>query len=298
MTADTPDLWLARGDTRARISLQGGELCAWSHVGRELLWSGDPAWWPRHSPVLFPVVGQLREGLARVQGRVYAMARHGFARDQNFSLEACSSSHAELALRSDTTTRAVYPFEFELKLTYEAQSDGVDIGSTVVNTGDVPMPFALGLHPGFRWPFEGASANLCRVLFEQAEEPSVPVITPQGHLCADRRQIPLEDSGRCLRLAPELFRDDALCFLQARSRRVRFESAVGSAIELSSENFPHWALWTRPGAPFLSIEAWTGHADPESFRGELAHKPSMTLLSPGASTTSRLHMRYRPGGAR
>ncbi len=316
MTATASEVPLSCGDTRARVALHGAELCGWRHAGRELLWPGDARWWPRRCPVLFPIVGRLCGGETRVGGKAYRMGVHGFASAQPFSVQQRSGERVSLLLESNADTRAAYPFDFRLTVEYRAQPDGVDVALTVQNTGDAEMPFAIGLHPGFRWPFYAPSRAGHSIVFEQREEPWVPVVTADGLLSQELRAVPLDycaptgiagrarndntarnddavrDGDTCrLLLEPALFEREALCFLRARSRSVRFESPEGSAISLRAENFAHWALWSRPGAPFVSIEAWTGYGDAPGFGGELADKPSMTRLAPGASSRHRVELR-------
>lgn len=281
---------LAAAGARARIATEGAEPVGWSVAGRELLWQSDPDVWARTSPVLFPIVGRASGGVIRVDGRTWPMGIHGFAAASRFEVAEQADDSVRLVLRSDERTLAAYPFRFALTVHYTLKAEALSVHFEVINAGDRPMPYALGLHPGFRWPFEGADREGYAVEFEAEEMPSVPVITPQGLFSSDRRPVPLH--GRHLRLTDELMRREALCFLKAHSRAVRFVAPDGSAIRLEVEDFPHFALWSRPPAPFLCIEAWTGHGDPDGFSGELADKPSMRLLAPGAGASHAITMSY------
>lgn len=292
MDATPPLLRLCRGDALAEVALAGGELQRWHDRGHELLWHADPHWWPRCAPVLFPIVGRLRGGRARIDGQVVEMGIHGFAGGQQFSLRAAASDQVTLGLASNDATRRVYPFDFDLGLTYRLHEGGLEVEMSVVNMGRQTMPFALGLHPGFRWPFCAHPTQGHAIVFEHAEAPEVPVISAAGLIANTRRRVPLVD--RSLPLDAALFEQEALCFLDARSRSLRFESPEGAAIVVRSQNFPHWALWTKPGAPYLCIEAWTGHADPEDFDGELADKPSMRTLAPGAQSKHLVNFFFEP----
>ncbi len=269
---------LVSGGARAEIATRGAEARSWSVEGRELLWPGDPAIWDQISPILFPVVGWTRDG-ARVAGRHYALGLHGFAANHEFEIDARGADFARLALRDGASTRAVYPFAFRFAVEYRLSAAALDIALEVENTGDGPLPYACGLHPGFRWPFESGPREGAFVRFEKAERPEVPVIAPGGLIGATRRAIPLR--GNELALSDALFARDALCFLNLASRSLRFEQADGAAIEMDFSGFAHAALWTRPGAPFLCLETWTGHGDPEGFTGDLFEKPSMRILGIG-----------------
>jgi galactose mutarotase-like enzyme len=279
--AGESDVLLTQGEARLRVARFGAEARGWSVGGVELLWPGDPAIWDGISPILFPVVGWTRDG-ARVGGRRYDLALHGFARRLTFDIERRETDFVRLVARDDEATRAVYPFAFALAAEYRLAGDTLEVVLEATNCGHSAMPYACGLHPGFNWPFAGAKRSGARVRFAAAERGEVPVIAPGGLFSDEKRPIPLED-GTALPLDDALFAREALCFLDAASRSLRFEQADGSALEVTMDDFPHIALWSRPGAPFLSIEAWTGFGDPLNFDGDLFEKPSMRVLTPGAS---------------
>jgi galactose mutarotase-like enzyme len=275
---------------RAAIALLGAEPVAWSVAGRELLWSGAPEHWAYHAPILFPVVGASRDGVVRVDGRPYPMPQHGFARTSRFGVVEKGVEQARLRLAADAETREHYPFEFQLEVLVTLAPAMLTLVFEVTNTGAGPLPYALGFHPAFPWPLDGSSRAGHRVVFEAEEEPRVPVIAPGGLIGREMRPIPLQ--GRELALDPRLFLE-ALCFLDARSRSLSFVAPSGAAIDMEVENFRHLAVWTRPTAPFVSLEAWSGHAEPDDFSGELRERPSITLVPPGATTRHEVTLRAR-----
>lgn len=279
------------GGQLAEIVPLGSELVRWQVGGRDLLWTGDPAWWPERSPLCFPVVGWTRHGVSRVGGRTYPLALHGFARQRDFTLVETAPGHVAFRLEDDAQTRALYPFAFRLTVTYALGEEGLRMTAQVENPGPGPMPYAFGFHPGFRWPFAAESQVGHRIVFEEVESPDVPVIAPGGLIGHARRTVPLQ--GTVLPLEPALFAGDALCFLNARSRSLRFEDGEGRAIAMRVENLPHLALWMRPGAPYLCLEPWSGYGDPEGFEGDLFEKPGMTVLQPGQSARHSALFTYR-----
>ena len=280
---------LTAGDAKLDIATLGAEARAWGIQGRDLLWPGDPAVWSQISPILYPVVGWTRDG-ARVAKKQYALGLHGFAAKHEFAVEVVAGDFARLSLRDNDETRAIYPFAFELAIEYRLSAQAVDITIEVANPGDGPAPYACGFHPGFRWPFARGGRTGARVVFERAEAAVVPVIAPGGLISAATRPFPLR--GNALDLDDALFVGDALCFLEPASRSLRFEQADGSAIEMDFTGFGRAALWTRPGAPFLCLEAWTGYSDPEGFAGELFDKPAMRTLAPGERARHKAIYRY------
>ncbi|MDP4024362.1 aldose 1-epimerase family protein [Methylobacterium sp. NEAU 140] len=267
--------------TTAALSTHGAEPVSWRVGGTEYLWSGDPDHWNRHAPWLFPVVGASAGGHVTVAGRTYPMAQHGFARDLPFAVVERSADAVTLRLVDGPETRAHYPFAFRLDVTARVRPAGLDLTVDVTSTGDAPLPYALGFHPAFPWPFAGgarAKGGGYAVDFEHAERPFAPQVGAGGLLLRDEQPLPLE--GAHLPLDPALF-TEALVFRNARSRWMRFTGPGGRAIRMEAEDFPHLAVWTKPTAPFLSLECWTGHADWADFSGELAARDSQRLLAPG-----------------
>ena len=281
---------LAHEAARATVALSGAELRRWSVAGRDLMWPGDPAVWPEISPILYPVVGWTRDG-ARVEGRRYGLGLHGFARFEPFALEASGPDFVRLRLVDSARTRAVYPFAFALSVEYRLEADALAAAIEVANPGATPAPYACGFHPGFRWPLGAAGRDGARIRFEKPERAEVPIIAPGGLIGRAVRPVPL--AGRDLPLSDALLGGDALCFLNCVSRALTFLDASGASITMDFPGFDHAALWTRPPAPFLCLEAWTGYGDPEGFDGELIDKPSMRVLQPGERARHEARFAYR-----
>ena len=210
------EISLECGTANARITLVGAELQEWSVGGSQILWDGNPAFWAARSPVLFPVVGWTRGGTARVASHSYPLSLHGFAKDCRFEVVAGGKQSVRLALRDDRTTQELYPFSFLLELEYRLSVASLVVEIVVTNTGAGPMPYAAGLHPGFRWPLPGGQGSTHSVIFEREERPEVPVIAPGGLFSSQLR--PVELAGRELRLSDRTFSREALCFVGAASR--------------------------------------------------------------------------------
>jgi len=274
----------------AEISVLGAELLAWRVGGEPLLWSPDPEIWTDTAPLLFPVVGWTRGGQVRVDGKTYPLGLHGFARQSRFRVAALGDDFVRLVLEDSAQTRALYPFRFRFEVTHALEGPRLNTVLTVSNRGEGDMPYACGLHPGFVWPLPGGAQAAHHILFEAEESPQVPVITRDGLFSMERRTVPLD--GRSLVLAPELLAQEALCFLDTKSRSLTYESE-SAALDVETENFRHFALWSRPGAAFLSIECWTGHGDPDRFAGDLFDKPSMMRLAAGATQSHRAAFTFR-----
>lgn len=280
---------LTSGSAIAEIALCGAEPVRWQAGGRNLLWGRDPAHWSYCAPILFPTVGASKGGVVTVAGRDYPMTQHGFARISAFEIVEQDESTARLRLADIDETRAHYPFAFRLDVVASLAETSLSLAFEVENRGTGAMPYALGFHPAFPWPLAGTGKAGHSVVFAAQERSAAPEIAPGGLLARRTREIPL--AGRTLPLTPEIF-TEALVFLDARSRDFAFVAPGGERIAMAVEGFPHLAVWSRPNAPFLSLEAWTGHADWEDASGELADRASMILLGPGETGRHRVTMSW------
>lgn len=283
---------LKAGKARATISADGAEIKLWNIADLPLIWTPDPSIWPETAPILFPVVGWTKNAQVRVGQTFYPLGLHGFARHRRFDIVEQSESHVRFALRSDAATQALYPFDFRFTVEHCLTDVSLETSLEVHNSGDGDMPYACGVHPGFRWPFAGGAAEEYRVIFDAAENADVPVIVPGGLIGTGKRHLPLH--GRELPLLLPLFEDDALVFLNAKSNGLRFVAPNGAAIALDVKDFPHLALWCRPGAGYLCLEAWTGYSDPADFSGDLFNKPSMHRLPSQATARHAATYSYEP----
>lgn len=290
---DTILLANASGDT-AHIAVFGAELRAWRIGGVDLIWAKDPRVWDQTAPVLFPVVGWTRDGQTRVDGRPYPLSLHGFAWKKRFEIAERRADYLRLALDDDAETRALYPFGFRFEVEFRLRSGALDNKLIVTNTGERPLPYACGLHPAFRRPFAESGAPHS-ILFEKDESPEVPIIASGGLFSARRRPVPLD--ARRLPLTDALLAREALCFLNATSRSLIYDNGAGGRLTVTFSDLPHLAFWSLPPAPFLCIEAWTGHGDPEGFDGDLHQKPSMRILAPGASARHGASFAFEADGS-
>ncbi|MFD1332468.1 aldose 1-epimerase family protein [Methylopila musalis] len=281
------DVWeIAGAGVAAWVRAAGAELVSLRDgAGDELLWTAGPEW-PRHAPVLFPIVGKLRGDALRHGGETRRLTQHGFARDRVFGWVERSASRATLRLRDDAATRDVYPWPFALTLDYVAEGSTLSVAATVENPGEAPLPFALGAHPGFRWPLMDGAAKSDHVLVFSTREtgPRLPVV--EGLLGAP---APLGFDGETLPLDEALFKDDALVLPDVSSRSVRYEArgldgAALRALTVAWEGYGDLGVWSKPsGAPFLCIEPWAGMASPIDWDGAFEDKPGLTLLPPGTA---------------
>jgi len=273
---------LHSGDCVADIASKGAELQALCLGGMELLWSAGPLW-PRHAPLLFPIVGALKGDALRHSGNTFLMPKHGFARDRNFTWVHRAETSCTLELREDAKTLLAYPFPFRLRVSFELERSELRMEVTLQNPGPGPLPASFGLHPAFCWPLAGRPKAEHHLMFEVEEPGPLRRLDTQGLLAPERHPTPIQ--GRELALRGDLFAKDALIFLQPNSRSLFFEAGSGPSLRLSWAGFPHLGIWTKPdpGPSFLCVEPWEGYASPADWDGEIMEKPGGFLLAPGST---------------
>jgi len=271
----------------ATILAHGAELCSLKTAdGLELLWQAGPEW-PRHSPLLFPIIGEVKNEQIRVRGKVYRMQRHGFARDRDFTFTDRSPQSCRLVQADTAGTRAHFPFAYRLMLNYELRDADLVITMAIANPNDEVLPCSIGGHPALHWPLlPGLPKESYRLTFSADEPAPIRRLRKDGLFLPDSKPTPIR--GRVLDLSKRLFDDDAVILDQPASTSVRYATDKGPAIEVSWEGFRQLGIWSKPGdAPFLCIEPWHGFASPIDFDGEFTDKPGLMHIPPGEARAVR-----------
>lgn len=273
---------LSHNGFSATIEYRGAELTSFrSPQGNEYMWSGDPAFWGKHAPVLFPIVGTLKNNTYQYNGTGYELLRHGFARDMEFSLTHQSENQAVFSLGFSPETLERYPFRFWLQINYRLLNNTLLIGYSVINEGDRKMPFSLGAHPAFALPGDFSDYSL---EFESGSELKA-FLLEQDLLSDQFETIALRDHR--LPLSYELFKKDALILKNVSQKSVSIAHRGNKLLTVEYDDFPHLGLWTKPGAPFLCIEPWFGYSDKTTANGNILDKEGMiTLEAEGVFNTN------------
>jgi galactose mutarotase-like enzyme len=272
----------------ATILAHGAELCSLkTAAGLELIWQAGDVW-PRHAPLLFPIVGKLKNDTLRHRGKSYPMTQHGFARDSRFEWVERGRSSCRLVLEDNAQTRARYPFAFRLAVTYALEGGDLDVSLEISNPGEAMLPASIGGHPAFNWPLKpGLSKTSYRLVFAK-EEPAPIRRLKDGLLRLQSEPSPIRD--RELALSETLFEDDAIILDKPASTSLSFTAGEGPSLEVSWAGFRELGIWSKPeGASFLCIEPWRGFASPFEFDGEFVDKPGLMHL--GLNETQRLSYR-------
>lgn len=270
------------------VKEHGAELCSIRKGEVEYLWQADPAFWARHSPVLFPIVGAVWEGKYRVDGKEYPMGQHGFARDMDFTLVNRTETEVRYRLESSEETLAKYPWPFVLEIAYRIHDNKVDVIWEVTNPGETEMPFQIGAHPAFFYPdFDPETKERGFFSFGRAEDIEYILISEKG--CAETGvKYPMELKDGKLPLDTSSFDRDAFIIEDYQVKKVTLHRQDGTPWLSMSFDAPLVGLWSPPGknAPFICIEPWYGRCDRAHYEGEYKDKDWINVLAPGERFSS------------
>jgi galactose mutarotase-like enzyme len=267
-----------------RVSMQdaGAELISIYNKSSKIehLWQAEPQWWDWHAPVLFPVVGRCLNDKIQVNGKIYEMEKHGFARKSIFKPIATHPSSITFSLTANENSLRHFPFFFEFRITFQLKDNVLIQTFEVVNSDKKNLYFSLGAHPAFRVPFfsqEDFSDYF--VEFEHQEILTRNYINSEGYF--DGRTSVVSTNG-VIHLQPALFKDDALIFKTHQSRWVALKSKGNRhGVKVSFPSFPYLGIWTKPGAPYVCIEPWFGCADTLHSPTDFTRKEGILHLPTG-----------------
>ncbi|MGK9120564.1 aldose 1-epimerase family protein [Olivibacter jilunii] len=268
---------------RVNIKKKGAELSSIynKNMAHEYIWQGDPSFWPWHAPNLFPIVGGLKDNHLAVDGQIYELARHGFARHTNFQVIESSGTHAIFSLRYNQETLRVYPYHFEFQVIYHLENESLKCIYKVINLETKPIYFSVGAHPAFNVPFFSYEHYNDYYLEFEKDEPLIRHhLSDAGYFNGEESTILLDN--RKLQLNENLFDTDALVFKTLLSKHVAIRSKNHPhALLISYSDFKSLGIWAKPGAPFVCIEPWLGYADSEAGTSTIEKKKGIVSLAPG-----------------
>ena len=274
---------LKNNQLTVKINPKGAELSSLFNIENqtEYLWNADPTFWGKSSPVLFPIVGALKNDIYRFEGKEYTLPRHGFARDREFIVEKSEENSVTFLLTYDENTLKVYPFKFEFRLIYSLENNTMSVTYSVKNIGENKMYFSVGGHPAFAVPLaEDTAYDDYYLEFNKTETFKRWGLTTDGLI--ETQPIDFLAYTNNLNLTKELFYDDAIVFKNLESTFVTLKSnKTNRQIKFDFEGFPCIGIWAKEEADFVSIEPWCGIADSLNHNQELTEKEGMNCLAIG-----------------
>ena len=264
------------------FSTRGAELKSIVGIDSSInyMWRGDAQFWGKFSPVLFPIVGALKENTYQYQGKEYTLPRHGFARDMEFEHELIGSSEIAFKLKHTDETLKIYPFEFELTLRYRLRGASLQCTYQVLNPNNQTMLFSIGGHPAFAAPLNNEGIYTDYYLqFNNDDELTFHHI--EDNLISDQTTT-IELKDKTLPLKHELFYGDALVFKNLKSNHIRLLNTKNyNGLNFHFEGFPYFGIWAAIDADFVCLEPWCGIADGINHDQQLEEKEGIEKLAAG-----------------
>lgn len=267
------------------VSEHGAELHSIRKGATEYLWQADPKFWARHSPVLFPIVGSVWDKLYRVDGKVYELGQHGFARDMDFVKVEGNDTEVFYRLESDEETLKKYPWPFRLEIGYKLKDNAIEVIWRVYNPGAEEMYFQIGAHPAFYYPdYDPETDERGYFSFDRSEGLECIRIMEKG--CVDAvTKYPLEiPQDGLLPLRKDTFDViDTIMLQDSQIGRVTLHRNDGTPWLSLKFAAPVVGLWSPPtkNAPFICIEPWYGRCDRAGYTGDYRQKDWVNRLEPG-----------------
>ena len=259
------------------ISTLGGELQSIRDAsGREYLWQGDPAFWGKRAPNLFPYTGRLTEGKCTYRGQEYPMPKHGFLMSREMIVERAEEHGCTLLLRSDKETLRAFPFEFAFRIHYFLEDNTLTCRYHVTNFTDYTMYFGLGAHPAFAVDaskFDGYSLR-----FLSGETPLKVALSEDGYVLKERTPYPLDNCTLPLGGYPF---EDSLAFTAMPKAASLLDEAGNTILSMEYADFDNLVLWRMANAPFFCIEPWCSLPSRKGIVEELSTQPGLVALEEG-----------------
>lgn len=280
----------------AQVDSLGAQLISLKDAeGTEYIWQRDPAYWANCSPLLFPTVGNCRNGKTMIDGQWYDIPKHGFCKVTDFAVEQKSESCAAFTICDTKETKTMYPYAFRLTLTYTLTEDGIHMDYQVENTDSRTIRYELGSHPGFNCPLTEGEAFEDYVLEFEKEETAASMAYDAENLQFDVGDRCLRlDHSRTLPLSYDLFVRDAIFFDNIASRKVALKNPVtGKGVEVDYRDFETVALWTsmQSKGPFLCVEPWNGSAIRSDEDDNFSNRHFLQTLEAGEKKDYHLGIR-------
>ncbi|RVT75339.1 aldose 1-epimerase family protein [Flavobacterium sufflavum] len=258
----------------AKINHKGAELFSLqsNNDNKEYIWEGNPDFWGKHSPILFPIVGMLKNNSFQINNTTYQLSRHGFARDMNFELINKEVNSVTFSIQSSAETLKIYPFDFELQIHYSLEEKKLNIEYKVINKNQSQLPFSIGAHPAF-----ALNGNFEEYELKFEKEEALIYTLLENDLISNKTQI-LETKNNLVKLNYKLFENDALIFKKLQSRSLIILKNEIPLIKVHYQSFPHLGIWTKKNSPFLCIEPWYGYSDTNDSAGNIFEKEGIQII--------------------
>lgn len=269
---------------RVTIAKKGAEIQSIvdKRSNGDLLWNGDPAFWGKHSPVLFPIVGALKGDRYFYEGQKFELSRHGFARDFDFEIVTANAQHAEFLLRESEETLKKFPFRFNFYISYRLDGHKLTVHYRIENPADSNLLFSVGGHPAFAVKTD-ANISYEDYFLHFNNDTHLTVHKIIDNLISEETYVVPLPNGK-LALNHALFYEDALVMKDVASDCISLcNTQNADKIDFRFSNFPYFGIWAAKDANFVCLEPWCGIADSEAHSQQLIDKEGIITLQGGAT---------------
>ena len=250
---------------------QGAEITSIKKDGKERIHDGKKDW-NRHAPVLFPIVGQIKNGETKIEGKTYKMGQHGFARDMLFQEEGPHT----YKLTYNEQTLEKYPYKFKLVISHKTLGENeVETSYSITNLDDKTIYFGLGGHPAFVCDYKNAEIE-----FEK-EEPEINIYQLENGLIKEEPEEATKFTDKkTIKLQENTFDNDAIIMKNLKSNYIILKENGNQILKFDFTDFPILAIWSKKDANFLCIEPWFNTADTVNSNGNFEEKEGIIKLKP------------------
>ncbi len=284
------DTYLIENDyLKAKFINQGGELIELFDKSTQThrLKVGTQ-FWSYYSPVLFPIIGRSFEDTIRFQGKTFTMEKHGFLRKSLMNVLEHEPDQIIFQFISNPETLKIYPFEFQILLSYTLIDSSLEVSHKIINKGKEVLPFQIGGHPAFNLhAFQSIQLEEHYIQFSAQEENIRHLINSEGYFTGETESVPIQNQK--LFLSDKFFEKDAIIFKNIESGVISLKNLKnhhGIHVEIfeteNSESF-HLGIWKPVGADFVCIEPWVGCADNIHFQEDFTNKELIRKIEPNQS---------------
>ncbi len=265
---------IQNGDLKAVINHKGAELAILEKNNENYMWEVNKKFWDKTSPILFPIVGGLKNDRYIFDGKEYSLPRHGFAREREFTVVSKTENSVTFSLQYDEESLKIYPFTFKLQVEYSIREECLFVKYIISNLGNSVMLYSIGAHPAFKIDGKFEEYSL-----EFDHEQTLTSHQLENNLFSGKTvSIPLQNSQ--LPLSYTLFENDAIVLKESSIQSVRLLHGEKTKLKVDFSDFPYLGIWTKSEAPFICIEPWLGIADNANTSGFIEDKEGIQSLEP------------------
>lgn len=278
------------------IDLKGAEVKQIKYKNIDLLHDGNPEYWNRSAPYLFPNIGTLKDNYTIFEGEKYPLTKHGFLRDSDFELTNQTSDKLTFTLTENQKTLSMYPFKFKVVITYQLKEQSLITNIKITNCDQKLMPFNFGLHPAFKIPFvDDTNFEDYKIVFPHKINAEVPTLLIKNGLIDWSKPILHINNLSELKLNHEDYRNDVIIIDQMPKGEIKIVAPSQSTITIDAPDFKTLGIWTTypKASPFVCVEPWIGCADDIESNHEFVNKKDLIILRPNESFETKFKYTFK-----